>query len=87
MRHDVQGKFTPDCRQTATAETIQALLAAQAAEHWFDDRLALAKNAACLAMSHHETKRFPLLILGIALDAPPLSCLGTLRTQRAVSAT
>ena len=48
----MQGEFALYRLQPATAETIQTLLAAQAAEHWFDDGLALTKNAARLAMLH-----------------------------------
>ena len=75
----MQGEFALYRLQPATAETIQTLLAAQAAEHWFDDGLALTKNAARLAMLHHLTQRFPLCIFGVTFDAPSLCRLGTVR--------
>src|SRR6202022_1320681 len=77
----------PDRLQPATAESIQSLLATQAAEHWFDDRLALAENSARLAMLHHEAKRIPLFILGIAFDTPSLCRFRTVRGDPAARAT
>jgi hypothetical protein len=49
----VQGKFAFDRLEPAAPEAVKPLLGTQAAEHRFDDRLALAENASRLA----EVKR------------------------------
>ena len=53
VRQHVQGKFAFDRLEPTAPEAVKPLLGTQAAEHRFDDRLALAENASRLA----EVKR------------------------------
>ncbi|MEA3098943.1 MAG: hypothetical protein QOF74_3183 [Caballeronia mineralivorans] len=75
----MQGEFAFDRLQPTAPKAVKPLLATQAAEHRFDDRLALAKNASRLRMLHHEAKRLTLLILGVAFDASSLRRFRTVR--------
>jgi hypothetical protein len=84
VRQDMQGEFAFDRTEPTAPKAVKPLLATQAAEHRFDDRLALAKNAARLTMLHHEAKRLTLLILGVAFDASSLRRFRTVRAQMAI---
>src|SRR5438477_7260416 len=77
----MQGEFALDRLQPAAPKAGESLLATQAAEHGFDDRLTLAKNASRLPMLHHDAKRVTCFILGVAFDTSSLSCFRTARSQ------
>jgi type VI secretion system protein ImpJ len=84
MRKDMQGEFAFDRLQPTAPKAVKPLLGTQAAEHRFDDRLALAENAARLRMLHHETKRLTLLILRVAFDTSSRRRFRTVRAQMAI---
>jgi hypothetical protein len=75
----MQGEFAFDRLEPASPKTVQSLLATQATEHRFHDRLALAENASRLRMLHHKAKRLTRLILGVAFDASSLRRFRTVR--------
>ena len=84
VRQHMQGEFACDRLQPAAPKAVRPLVATQAAEHRFDDRLVPAENASRLRMLHHEAKRLTLLIRGVAFDASSLRRFRAVRAQMAI---